>query len=68
MIALFFGGIFTDALSGAVAVLIGSTGLIGGYLQDQLGQRIAAHLVGLRDAKQIGHCRCVRSWPTSAPS
>ena len=30
MIALFFGGIFTDALSGAVALLIGSTGLIGG--------------------------------------
>jgi len=30
VIALFFGGIFTDALSGAVALLIGSTGLIGG--------------------------------------
>lgn len=29
MIALLFGGIFTDALSGAIAVLIGSTGLIG---------------------------------------
>jgi hypothetical protein len=26
VIALFFGGIFTDALSGAVAVLIGSAG------------------------------------------
>lgn len=25
-----FAGIFTDALSGAVALLIGSTGLIGG--------------------------------------
>jgi uncharacterized protein (DUF2384 family) len=30
---------------------------VGGYLQDQLGQRIAAHLVGLRDAKQIGRYR-----------
>lgn len=30
MIALLFGGIFTDALSSAVALLIGSTGLIGG--------------------------------------
>lgn len=30
---------------------------IAGYLQGQLGQRIAAHLVGLRDAKQIGRYR-----------
>lgn len=30
MFGLFFGGIFSDALSGAVALLIGSTGLIGG--------------------------------------
>jgi hypothetical protein len=30
---------------------------IAGYLQDRLGQRIAAHLVGLRDAKQIGRYR-----------
>lgn len=30
MVALFFAGIFTDGLSGAVALLIGSTGLIGG--------------------------------------
>lgn len=30
---------------------------IAGYLQDQLGQRIAAHLVGLRDVKQIGRYR-----------
>jgi hypothetical protein len=40
VIALFFGGIFTDALSGAVALLIGSTGLIGG------AARYAAVLVG----------------------
>lgn len=33
------------------------TAEIAGYLQDQLGQRIAAHLVGLRDAKQIGRYR-----------
>ena len=30
---------------------------IAGYLQNRLGQRIAAHLVGLRDAKQIGRYR-----------
>ncbi len=30
---------------------------IADYLQDQLGQRIAAHLVGLRDAKQVGRYR-----------
>lgn len=30
MVGLIFGGIFTDALSGTVALLIGSTGLIGG--------------------------------------
>ena len=30
---------------------------VAGYLQDELGQRIAAHLVGLRDAKQIGRYR-----------
>jgi uncharacterized protein (DUF2384 family) len=30
---------------------------IAGYLQERLGQRIAAHLVGLRDAKQIGRYR-----------
>lgn len=30
---------------------------IAGYLQDQLGQRMAAHLAGLRDAKQIGRYR-----------
>jgi hypothetical protein len=30
MIAFVLAGIFTDALSGAVALLIGSTGLIGG--------------------------------------
>jgi len=30
---------------------------VAGYLQDRLGQRIAAHLVGLRDAKQIGRYR-----------
>lgn len=30
---------------------------LAGYLQDELGQRIAAHLVGLRDAKQIGRYR-----------
>jgi uncharacterized protein (DUF2384 family) len=27
---------------------------VAGYLQDELGQRIAAHLAGLRDAKQVG--------------
>ena len=32
-------------------------GEVAGYLQDQLGQRIAAHLVGLRDAKQVGRYR-----------
>ena len=30
---------------------------IAGYLQDALGQKIAAHLVGSRDAKQIGRYR-----------
>jgi hypothetical protein len=30
---------------------------IAGYLQDRLGQRIAAHLAGLRDAKQVGRYR-----------
>ncbi len=30
MIGLVFGGIFTDALSGAVAALVGFTGLFGG--------------------------------------
>ena len=30
---------------------------VAGYLQDHLGQRVAAHLVGLRDAKQIGRYR-----------
>ena len=40
VIALFFAGIFTDALSGAVALLIGSTGLIGG------AARYAAVLAG----------------------
>ena len=30
---------------------------VAGYLQDRLGQRVAAHLVGLRDAKQIGRYR-----------
>jgi hypothetical protein len=30
---------------------------IADYLQDALGQRIAAHLVGMRDAKQIGRYR-----------
>jgi hypothetical protein len=30
---------------------------VAGYLQGQLGQRIAAHLAGLRDAKQIGRYR-----------
>ncbi|MBA3867278.1 MAG: XRE family transcriptional regulator [Solirubrobacterales bacterium] len=30
---------------------------IAGYLQAQLGQRIAAHLADLRDAKQIGRYR-----------
>ena len=30
MVGLIFGGIFTDALSGAVATLIGFTGLFGG--------------------------------------
>lgn len=30
---------------------------IAGYLQDALGQRIAAHLIGSRDAKQIGRYR-----------
>ncbi len=37
---LLLAGIFTDALSGAVALLIGSTGLIGG------AARYAAVLVG----------------------
>jgi len=37
---LLLGGIFTDALPGAVAVLIGSTGLIGG------AARYAAVLAG----------------------
>ena len=32
---------------------------VAGYLQDELGQRIAAHLVGLRDAKQVGRYRKV---------
>jgi hypothetical protein len=40
VVALFFAGIFTDALSGAIALLIGSTGLIGG------AARYAAVLVG----------------------
>lgn len=40
MIALSFGGIFTDALSGAVALLIGATGLIAG------AARYAAILAG----------------------
>jgi hypothetical protein len=40
MIARLIGGIFTDALSGAVAVLIGSTGLLGG------AARYAAVLAG----------------------
>lgn len=41
MIGRTFGGIFTDALSGAVALLIGSTGLIGGaaHYAAVLGQR-----------------------------
>jgi hypothetical protein len=30
---------------------------IAGYLQGALGQRIAAHLIGSRDAKQIGRYR-----------
>jgi hypothetical protein len=30
MVGLVLGGIFTDALSGAVAALIGFTGLLGG--------------------------------------
>jgi hypothetical protein len=30
---------------------------IAAYLQDALGQRIAAHLIGSRDAKQIGRYR-----------
>ncbi len=30
---------------------------VAGYLQDQLGQRVAAHLAGLRDAKQVGRYR-----------
>lgn len=30
---------------------------VAGYLQDQLGQRITAHLAGLRDAKQVGRYR-----------
>jgi hypothetical protein len=30
VIGIFFGGIFTDALSGAIAVLIGVTSLFGG--------------------------------------
>ena len=30
---------------------------VAGYLQNHLGQRVAAHLVGLRDAKQIGRYR-----------
>lgn len=34
-----------------------SIAAIAGYLQDRLGQRIAAHLVGLRDAKQVGRYR-----------
>jgi len=46
VVALFFGGIFTDALSGAVAVLIGSTGLIGG------AARYAAVLVG-RNEREV---------------
>jgi hypothetical protein len=37
---LLLGGIFTDALSGSVALLIGSTGLIGG------AARYAAVLAG----------------------
>jgi uncharacterized protein (DUF2384 family) len=32
---------------------------IAGYLQDALGQRIAAHLIGSRDPKQIGRYRKV---------
>lgn len=46
MVALLFAGIFTDALSGAVALLIGSTGLIGG------SARYAAVLAG-RAARDI---------------
>ena len=30
---------------------------VAGYLQGHLGQHVAAHLVGLRDAKQIGRYR-----------
>lgn len=40
MIVSLFAGIFTDALSGAVALLIGATGLIGG------AARYAAVLAG----------------------
>jgi hypothetical protein len=40
---------------------------IAGYLQDVLGQRIAAHLIGSRDAKQIGRYRKVDG-PTPNPT
>jgi membrane associated rhomboid family serine protease len=40
LIVSLFAGIFTDALSGAVALLIGATGLIGG------AARYAAVLAG----------------------
>jgi hypothetical protein len=40
VIGLSFGGIFTDALSGAIAALVGFTGLFGG------GAHYAAILAG----------------------
>lgn len=46
MISLLLGGIFTDVLPGAIAMLIGSTGLIGG------AARYAAVLAG-RSEREI---------------
>ncbi len=40
---------------------------IAGYLQEALGQRIAAHLIGSRDARQIGRYRKVDG-PTPNPT
>lgn len=42
----------TDQLDHAATTL--PTGELAAYLQDHLGQRMAAFLVGLRDAKQVG--------------
>lgn len=44
-----------------------SVPMIAAYLQQQLGQRIAAHLAGLSDAKQIGRYSRADDAPTPSP-